>query len=294
MKPIDIQRIFYPTDFSASSQTAFAHALKLAVGAKSILTIYHTDPGSRSNSWEFFPHVRQVLERWNLLPPHSPREAVVKLGLGVEKVAASHSDAVSSVLSFLHRHQHDLIVMTTHQPQGLDRYLKRSLAEPIARNSGECTLFLPANSAGFVSFGTGKVSLKNILIPVDHARHSQLAAESASTISQLVMADGVTHHLLHVGSAQTFPRIKRPADDSATWKTMLREGEVVEQILCAADDVRADLIVMVTQGHEGLLDALRGSKAERVVRFAKCPVLTLPADQVLRSNPPEIIVFETD
>jgi hypothetical protein len=43
------------------------------------------------------------------------------------------------------------------------------------------------------------------------------------------MADGVTHHLLHVGSAQTFPRIKRPAEDSATWKTMLREGEVVEQ-----------------------------------------------------------------
>jgi hypothetical protein len=35
MKPIDIQRIFHPTDFSDISQTAFAHALKLAVGARS-------------------------------------------------------------------------------------------------------------------------------------------------------------------------------------------------------------------------------------------------------------------
>lgn len=294
MKPIDIQRIFHPTDFSTSSQTAFAHALKLAVGARSILTIYHTDPRSRASKWQSFPHVREVLESWNLLPPNSPREAVAELGVGVEKVVAAHSDAVSSVLSFLHKHQHDLIVLTTHQHHGFDRYLKRSIAEPIARNSGECTLFLPVNSAGFVSFETGEVSLKNILIPVDHARHSQLAAESASTIAQLVNLPGVNHHLLHVGGPQTFPRIKRPADDSGVWRSLLREGEVVEQILGAADDVTADLIVMVTDGHDGLLDAIRGSTAERVVRFSKCPVLTVPAGQVLRSTPPEIIVFETD
>ena len=135
MKPIDIQRIFYPTDFSASSQTAFAHALKLAVGAKSILTIYHTDPGSRSNSWESFPHVREVLERWNLLPPHSPRQAVVELGLGVEKVAASHSDAVSSVLSFLNRHQHDLIEeldCTEVLAERVRELAKRGLVEGLA------------------------------------------------------------------------------------------------------------------------------------------------------------------
>jgi nucleotide-binding universal stress UspA family protein len=38
----------------------------------------------------------------------------------------------------------------------------------------------------------------------------------------------------------------------------------------------ADLIVMATAGHQGALDALRGSTTERVVRQATCPVLAVP------------------
>jgi hypothetical protein len=51
---------------------------------------------------------------------------------------------------------------------------------------------------------------------------------------------------------------------------------VEDVILEAAEEGKADLIVMSTQGHHGFLDAIRGSTAERVVRNAKCPVLVLP------------------
>ena len=37
-----------------------------------------------------------------------------------------------------------------------------------------------------------------------------------------------------------------------------------------------DLLVLATQGHQGFLDALRGSTTERVVRGARCPVLAIP------------------
>jgi nucleotide-binding universal stress UspA family protein len=33
---------------------------------------------------------------------------------------------------------------------------------------------------------------------------------------------------------------------------------------------------MPTAGHHGVLDALRGSTTERVIRHAPCPVLALP------------------
>ena len=56
----------------------------------------------------------------------------------------------------------------------------------------------------------------------------------------------------------------------------VRSGDVVEGILAAAADMRANLIGMATAGHHGLLDALRGSTTERVLRHAPCPVLAIP------------------
>jgi len=40
--------------------------------------------------------------------------------------------------------------------------------------------------------------------------------------------------------------------------------------------MKANLIGMATAGHHGLLDALRGSTTERVLRQAPCPVLAIP------------------
>jgi nucleotide-binding universal stress UspA family protein len=47
-------------------------------------------------------------------------------------------------------------------------------------------------------------------------------------------------------------------------------------ILDVAAGMAAELIVMTTQGHRGLADALRGSTTERVIRRARCPVLAVP------------------
>jgi nucleotide-binding universal stress UspA family protein len=52
---------------------------------------------------------------------------------------------------------------------------------------------------------------------------------------------------------------------------------VVQSIVDAAIEFDADVIAMPTAGHHGVLDALRGSTTERVIRHAPCPVLALPA-----------------
>ena len=67
--------------------------------------------------------------------------------------------------------------------------------------------------------------------------------------------------------------------DGWTFTHMLRDGDPVEQILAAADEVEADLIVMPTAGHRGVFDALRGSTTERVLRRARCPLLAVPAPE---------------
>ena len=55
----------------------------------------------------------------------------------------------------------------------------------------------------------------------------------------------------------------------------LREGAAYDEIVTAARKLKSDIIIIATHGRTGLMRALMGSTAERVVRHAPCPVLTL-------------------
>lgn len=52
-------------------------------------------------------------------------------------------------------------------------------------------------------------------------------------------------------------------------------GPTARSIVESARDSKADLIVMGTHGRHGMAHLLLGSVAERVVRIATCPVLTV-------------------
>jgi nucleotide-binding universal stress UspA family protein len=58
-------------------------------------------------------------------------------------------------------------------------------------------------------------------------------------------------------------------------ETRLVFGHPPEEILDAAKDFGADLLVMATHGRHGLAHMVLGSVAEKVVREARCPVLTI-------------------
>ena len=73
---------------------------------------------------------------------------------------------------------------------------------------------------------------------------------------------------------QALDELKLSAPDATS---LLRSGVAWEEILLAAAESRADLIVLGTHGRRGLSRALLGSVAERVVRMARLPVLTVHA-----------------
>ena len=58
-------------------------------------------------------------------------------------------------------------------------------------------------------------------------------------------------------------------------KSALLEGSPFESIVSFARTRRADLVVLGTHGRSGFSKLLAGSVAERVVRLAPCPVLTV-------------------
>jgi universal stress protein A len=61
----------------------------------------------------------------------------------------------------------------------------------------------------------------------------------------------------------------------ATIETVLESGVPYQKIIEAAEQRKVDLVVMATHGRTGLSHLLLGSVAERVVRSAACPVLTV-------------------
>ena len=60
-----------------------------------------------------------------------------------------------------------------------------------------------------------------------------------------------------------------------SWGAEIAVGSPAETIVRIAEEQGADLIVMGTHGRTGLPHALLGSVAEKVVRLAPCPVLTV-------------------
>lgn len=67
----------------------------------------------------------------------------------------------------------------------------------------------------------------------------------------------------------------RLAKDGVTARGIVVLGVPVDEINRAAEDHRADLIVMGTHGRTGFRHFVAGSVAERVVRSSKVPVLTI-------------------
>jgi nucleotide-binding universal stress UspA family protein len=136
------------------------------------------------------------------------------------------------------------------------------------------------------------ILLKQVLVPTDFGRASEAALTYGRALAQRF---GATLHLLHVVENHFLKAT--PADPRAlaagTKRTLngrltdedrigLRARAVLEVSDSPAEAIadyarqeRIDLIVMGTHGRSAVAQLLVGSVAERVVRTAPCPVLTV-------------------
>jgi nucleotide-binding universal stress UspA family protein len=217
--------------------------------------------------------VRKTLEKWQVLAPGSPRSAVFKkLSVRVAKVSA-RGDPVRASIAQIEKQKPDLVVLATRGRHGLPLWLKPSIAQAIARRTDAMTLFVPRGCRGVVSVD-GVIRLRRILLPVDHQPDAQEAVIRAARAAEAFGDDVVEILLLHVNGG-ALPQVNRPESQACVWKELRREGDDVVTILDASRE--ADLIIMATEGRHGVIDAMRGSVTERVVRGAPCPVLAVPA-----------------
>jgi nucleotide-binding universal stress UspA family protein len=271
-----MQVIAHPTDFSESSAAAFSHALAMALTAKSHLYLLHVRQPGSSESWTSFPHVRELLARWELMDlGERPSQIEAKLGIEVTKVEIQHEDPQSGLFEFMLSHRPDLIVLATHGREGLKGWLRGSVSEALARRTHIPTLFMGPNSQGFVDPTTGKLRVEQILVPVAHQPSPLRSVDILTNLLAPFSVSPSAFQFLHIGSEPPEITVASGAKYSASVE--VAEGPVVETILRVAHDGRVHMIAMPTAGHDGFLDALRGSTTEQVLRQAPCPLLAIRA-----------------
>lgn len=116
--------------------------------------------------------------------------------------------------------------------------------------------------------GKGKILLVHVVDPPPYL--STMAAEVA-TVAVLEIQERTRKWAQE--KLAKLAKDKIPAGVGV--ETVLLEGVPFYELLELAKSAKPDLIVMATHGHTGIKHFLLGSTAERVVREAECPVLTV-------------------
>ena len=146
------------------------------------------------------------------------------------------------------------------------------------------------------------MNIGTILVPTDFSKDGDNALAKAVDLAKLLRAKLVVLHAYHVdlpiaspmvGAYTLPPRFYEQVRSEATARVEKTAHELAAQgieasgiavsepasvaIVEQAERLPADLIVMGTRGLSGLKHVLLGSVAERVIREAPCPVLTVKA-----------------
>lgn len=143
------------------------------------------------------------------------------------------------------------------------------------------------------------VQIKKILVPVDFSDYSKHALKYAVEFAKQFDAELI---LISVIEPMIYPadfsmgQVAIPATDQnlserveeelknldekeiagqVRSKRIIKSGKPFYEINETAREEDADLIIIATHGHTGVEHLLFGSTAEKVVRKAPCPVLTL-------------------
>ena len=271
------EHIFHPTDLSVSSEKAFHHALRIALGGDGNLAIFHAEKAAspENDLLAGYPSVGATIEKWQQGEQETRNDNLGRHKVNVAKLREMQQNTVESVATYAKSHPIDLVVLATHAREGLPRLFHGSTAETLKTLIKAPALFVPNAVNGFIDAETGSPSLSKILVPIAPHPYAQAAIEEINKLVETLALTDVTLELLYVGHDGEAPAVSQFTKLPTVVSN--RHGSVVDTIVDVARNIEAELIAMTTKGHDGFLDALRGSTTEQVLRRAPCAVLAVPA-----------------
>jgi nucleotide-binding universal stress UspA family protein len=143
------------------------------------------------------------------------------------------------------------------------------------------------------------IDMKRIIVPIDFSDYSKKALRYAVEFAKQFSAEiilvyvvepvvypadfsfgqvaipSMENELRQRGEEQLAKLLENEAGRLIPSRAVVRSGKPFVEINMLAQEENADLIIIATHGHSGIEHVLFGSTAEKVVRKAHCPVLTV-------------------
>lgn len=293
-------RIVVPTDFSGCSEVAGAYARRIAAQSGGTITYLHVDVWGAPDDHGVAPpehrppDVRggeEIEARLNGIVETARKDGVNAEGRCVRSLAIG-----PAVIDVARSMKADVIIMGTHGYRGFRRFVLGSNTEEVLRTAC-CPLLTVPESCQF-----GDRPIQRILIPVDFSgsTHRQvsvgidLARRFDSDVALVYSVEPLPipriltgfgtlgdlspsldqqadRELAHL-AARVEGRLGRPV------RYLRRSGSPAKQIIEAADEIGADLILLARHGLSSVQRFLLGSVTEKTARTSNRPLLVLTDD----------------
>jgi nucleotide-binding universal stress UspA family protein len=300
---VSIAHILCPTDLSDVSMHAVEQAIAVARWYRARITAQHVYPPPFAPIPGLPAPAERVsdaeLERVRL---ETARAFQGARDAGVEvDVAIDVGRPAAQILRRAAESGADLLVIGTHGASGVERLVLGSVSERVLRRATCPVLTVPPRGQATVSR-----PFTRVLCAVDFSEWSLAALEYAFSLAREAKAELTIVHVLEwpwaeppAPSFEALPPdqaaalreyrryceqramarleslVEEPAQVAGPLTIRVSHGKPYVEILRAAEESQADLIVVGVHGRSALDLSFLGSTANQVVRRAQCPVLTL-------------------
>ena len=295
---ISLNKVLVPVDFSEPSKKALTYGLTLAGQFNASLILAHIVPESSALLYAIPTQLLEIekeqygkaaAEIRNLVPTEYAAkvnlQTIVKIG-NIEQ----------ELLGIVREESVDVVVMGTHGRRRLSRWFIGSVTEHVLRH-----VPVPVLTVSHVEsekHAIGLVALSRILYATDLSESSsiglkyaiELARGSSAQLTVMHVVDDEDRMLWGPAVIARLDRVKLVAElrqkldyfvkqekaPDVEIETLIVEGKPFRKILEIAENRSIDVIVLNLQSKSIVERALLGSTAERVVRLARMPVLSIP------------------
>jgi nucleotide-binding universal stress UspA family protein len=285
MRPFDIRQIVVPTDMAETTLPALRWARLFAERFHSRITILYADPvtfpldfAGAGLAGATLPRIEAKL-RDELIQHVAP----VLGGLPYESVVTA-GQPIPAILETAREVKAGLIVAGKHRYRGWQRALLGSVSDGVIYGAECPVLIVAADYHGQERAVLEAVVPKSIVCPVNFTTVARESLHAAARLAEVFGAELVVVHVIEsedlAGADGAEARVREWLESeggcNCSYRELVLRGSAAESVLDAAEDIGAGLIVVGAQHRFFRNATVIGTTADRLIRFASCPVLVVP------------------
>lgn len=273
-----IRQILTPVDFSETSQEALDHAIFMAKIFNARLSLVHVTElinyqQEITELMEFNNKItRMVEEKLDELASSIHAEQ----GIYKPEIFIESGNIAGQIVETAEKIKADIIVMGTHGISGVAEFFAGSNAYKVVTQAS-CPVLTVQKHATRKGF-------KNIVLPIDDSHASRQKVKHASEFAKrygsvihvvglMTDEDADTRHKFDVMLKQVNEYLDK--QDIPKKNKLLVGDNIAKLTMKYANDVDADLIIIMTEQEENVTGFIMGPYAQQVVNHSQVPVLSI-------------------